>query len=439
MTNLLKPNHKLQSQLSGECIVQNFLGSGGQGEVYQVDVAGHLMAVKWYFAHQATLEQRGIIETLIKKGRPNDKFLWPVDIVSDPDSHSFGYLMPLRDEHFKGIVDLMGSKVDPSFRVLTTLGFELADSFLKLHAGGLCYRDISFGNIFFESENGNVLICDNDNVTLDGAGTGGVYGTPRFMAPEIVKMEAPPNTQTDLFSLAVLMFYIFCIHHPLEGKKEYQIHCLDAPAMTKLYGTEPVFIFDPQNDSNRPVFGIHDTVLAFWKVYPESLRKLFTKAFTLGIIDAKNGRVRESEWRAIMVQLRDSIFYCSKCGFENFYDAEVIKASSGKSSICWKCQSQLQLPMRIRIAKNIVMLNHNTKLFPHHIDDQRTFDFVLPVAEVSQHPQKPDVWGLKNVSDTRWSMTLSDGTIKDVDPQRTAPLAIGVRINFGKFEGEIRI
>ncbi len=65
------------------------------------------------------------------------------------------------------------------------------------------------------------------------------------MAPEIVRGEAVPGTQTDLFSLAVLLFYMFVMHHPLEGKKELAIKCLDLPAMKKLYGTEPLFIFDP--------------------------------------------------------------------------------------------------------------------------------------------------------------------------------------------------
>jgi len=41
------------------------------------------------------------------------------------------------------------------------------------------------------------------------------------------------------------------IHHPLEGKKEVAIHSFDLPAMTKLFGTEPVFIFDPVDRSNE--------------------------------------------------------------------------------------------------------------------------------------------------------------------------------------------
>ena len=60
--------------------------------------------------------------------------------------------------------------VEPSFRALTTAGLELAHSFMLLHARGLCYRDISFGNVLFDPDTGSILICDNDNVATDGAG-----------------------------------------------------------------------------------------------------------------------------------------------------------------------------------------------------------------------------------------------------------------------------
>lgn len=54
---------------------------------------------------------------------------------------------------------------------------------LQLHAQGLCYRDISFGNVFFDHETGEVLICDNDNVAVDGVTKGGVRGPRALWRP----------------------------------------------------------------------------------------------------------------------------------------------------------------------------------------------------------------------------------------------------------------
>ena len=440
MNQILKPKQVVQTKTTGlPCTVERFLGGGGQGEVYRAELGGKVVALKWYFPASATPEQLAALETLVRIGPPNEKFLWPMELASAKGVPGFGYVMPLRESRYKGIVDLMKRRIEPSFRALTTAGLDLSHSYLQLHAEGLCYRDISFGNVFFDPDTGDVLICDNDNVAVDGKAEGGILGTPRFMAPEVVRGDALPSTQTDLFSLAVLLFYMFMVHHPLEGRRELEIHCLDLPAMTKLYGTDPLFIFDPDDDSNRPVPGYQDNVLAFWPLYPQFLRDLFTEAFTEGIRDPQNDRVRESEWRAAMVRLRDSIVYCAHCGAENFYDADALRDSGGKSGSCWACRKGIQLPPRIRIGSNIIMLNHDTQLFPHHVDDQKMYDFSQPIAAMTQHPKDPSRWGLKNLSEEKWGITAADGMIKDVEPGRSVRLAVDVKINFGKTEGEIRL
>jgi serine/threonine protein kinase len=438
MNQLLTPNQQAQLDSNLTCQVEQFLGGGGQGEVYQADLNGKPVALKWYYPQQATPEQRAALEMLIKSGAPNDKFLWPLGLATMPDVKGFGYIMPLRESRYKSINDLMKGRIDPTFRALATAGLELAHSFLQLHTKGLCYRDISFNNIFFDPDTGEIRICDNDNVTVDGKASGGVLGTPRFMAPEIVRGVATPSTQSDLFSLAVLLFYILIIHHPLEGKNETKIKCFDLPAMNKLYGTEPVFIFDPNDKSNRPVQGYHDNAIIYWPIYPQFLRDLFTKAFTKGIRDPKNGRVRESEWRATMLRLRDSIIYCGYCGLENFYDIDSLKTSN-KLNPCWNCQKPLKTPPRIRIGRHIVMLNHDTQLFPHHIEPQKTYDFSQPIAAVKQHPKNPNIWGLKNLSAEKWVVTTAEGSIKDVTSGQSVTMAAGTTINFGKTKGEIRL
>lgn len=438
MSQMLKPGQKVRTETAGlNCEVLKFLGGGGQGEVYAAVVEGKRVALKWYYTASATKEQRVALETLVAMGAPSSKFLWPVELASAQGVANFGYLMSLREDRFKSIVDMMKRRIEPSFRALATVGLELSHSFLQLHARGLCYRDISFGNTFFDPETGEVLICDNDNVTVDSQAKGGVYGTPRFMAPEIVRGDAVPSSQTDLFSLSVLLFYMFMMHHPLEGKKELAIKCLDLPAMRKLYGAEPVFIFDPQNNSNAPDPTQQKNALVFWAIYPQFLRELFIKAFTEGIRDPVHGRVRESNWRAVMVRLRDSIIYCGHCKAENFYDVEAHASAKSGADSCWSCRRQLHPPPRLRIARSEVMLNHNAHLFPHHVDDERKYDFTQPFATVTRHPTEPNIWGLKNLSRQNWSATNTRGEVKDVGPGRSVTLAVGTRINFGRAEGVI--
>lgn len=440
MNQIFESRQKVKTESSGMvCEVEKFLGGGGQGEVYRATLEGRPVALKWYFPASATNEQRRALEALVRMGPPSDKFLWPLELTSSAGVAGFGYIMPLRDARYKGIVDMMKRRVEPSFRALATAGFELSHNYQLLHSKGLCYRDISFGNVFFDPGSGEVLICDNDNVAVDSGEQSSVLGTPRFMAPEVVRGDALPSTQTDLFSLSVLLFYMFIVHHPLEGKKELAIKCLDLPAMTKLYGTEPLFIFDPNDRSNEPDPTYQQNAVAFWPIYPKFMRDLFTKAFTEGIRDPQHGRVRESAWRANCVRLRDSIFYCANCEAENFYDAEALSASGGVPGNCWSCRKQLVLPPRIRIGKTVVMLNHDTRLFPHHVDDEKLYNFSQPVAEVARHPQDPNIWGLKNLSTEKWVINSTDGTVKDVAPHSSFTLRVGTRINFGKSEGEIRL
>ncbi len=433
MSEILNVEQRVNVASSDQiCEVENFIAAGGQGEVYRASIAGTPVALKWYYAQCATSGQKAALDALIKKGAPSTSFLWPMDLASSERVPGFGYVMPLREPRYKSIVDLMKRRIEPSFRSLTTAGREVSDSFLKLHSKGLSYCDISFGNVFFDPSNGAVLICDNDNVVVDGqAPVDGIAGTARFMAPEIVRGEATPSATSDLFSLAVLHFYMFMVHHPLEGKKEAAIKCLDLPAMTKLYGHEPVFIFDPIDVSNRPDTGFHDNALAYWPIYPKFFQQLFIDSFTVGLHSPQK-RVRESVWRAAMERLADLLLYCSHCGKENFHDPHAPLSS------CWDCKKQIIKPFAMNLGiDRLVMLNHDTQLFPHHTDEQQAHNFTTPVGAVQRHPTDSRVWGLRNLSTQIWSCTLADGSVVDVVPGRSITLAAGNVIHFGNTNGQI--
>ena len=435
MNQLLKEKQVLPIDSKDNCVVEKFLGSGGQGEVYQVSLQGQSYALKWYYPKMATAEQKAGLENLIRTGAPNNKFLWPKFLLTHPDNNTFGYIMPLRLPQYKGINDLMRRRVEPSFKALALAGVHLANSFLKLHAKGLCYRDISFGNLFFDPVTGDIQICDNDNVTTNLDPFVSVLGTPRFTAPEIVRGEAHPSTSTDLFSLAVLIHYMLFVHHPLEGAQEAKIHAFDLPAMTKLYGKNPIYIYDPINITNRPVPGLHDNAIEFWKTYPTFIKQVFIDAFTIGL--NPNTRVMETVWRDNMARLRDSLIYCS-CGAENFYDS-IIYESTGRTTICWSCRKPTTLPPRLKVGRSLIMLNADTMLYPFHVDNSIGCEYSDQIAKVSQHPTNKSLWGLKNFSKDKWTVMTAEGAITEVMSGKNVSLINGIKINFGKTEGEIKI
>lgn len=430
---LLKVGEKLPSIHGRAYTIIRFIASGGQGEVYEVQdkAGGKSWALKWYFKHSATDYQKKLVERLVSRGKPDHRFLWPLDMIMQ--KNSFGYIMDLRPDNYKSILDLMKRRAEPTFASLCMAGINLADSYRSLHSQGLCYRDISFGNLFFNPADGDVLICDNDNVTINKDSEGGTEGTPRFIAPEIITKREHPSTSTDLYSMAVLLFYMFMLHHPLEGEIEANIKCLDTKAMEKIYGKDPIFIWDPVNKSNRPVPGYQENAIIFWQIYPPYIRDLFTRAFTAGLRDPDK-RIVEKQWKEAIANLRNSIMYCSYCSSENFYDLAKVKAN--EPHLCWHCKGKINLPPRIKIGSQLVMLNQDSLIYPHHI--KGNFDFTNPLGKINQHPTQIGRWGLTNTGTENWTFTKQNGDSVIVAPGKSAPLQTGAKINFGPIEGEMK-
>ncbi len=217
--------------------IGKLLGAGAQGEVYQVLFDKQTLALKWYFPKEVSEKQKSLLNRLIEMGPPSDKYLWPIELAFSNQASGFGFAMPLREPRFKSIVEIYARRIPVNLWVLSTLCMNVVDAFSDLHSKGYCYKDIKSENVFFDPVSGDVCICDCDNITIDGEDHQGILGTLGYSAPEIDRGESSPTIRTDLHSLAVLIFKILHLHHPLEGIRETAIRCLDIPARKKIYGT----------------------------------------------------------------------------------------------------------------------------------------------------------------------------------------------------------
>jgi eukaryotic-like serine/threonine-protein kinase len=266
-----------------------------------------------------------------------------------------------------------------------------------------------------------------------------------YQAPEVVMRQTGPTRATDLHSLAVMLFRVLHVGHPLIGRRELEVRNItDNVAVQRMFGSEALFVFDPKDDSNRPLPDRHGPVIGHWKIYPQFIRDLFTRAFTDGLYDPVHGRVQETEWRRAMSRLRDSVMTCPHCAAENFYDATRL-TSQQPSFDCWYCTRALpSAPTRIGLRRigaragdtpQVVILEKGAKLFGHHAGGE--YNFSKAIAEVTYGSPDNDLH-LFNSSDSNWIAT-SNGDSKEVPSGAMVRIENGMRIRFAQSEGEIKI
>jgi DNA-binding helix-hairpin-helix protein with protein kinase domain len=427
---MLTNGTRVQGQFDGEVHIGDELGSGGQGAVYRgTNTANQQVAVKWYFPAEQTTERRTALTDLVVRGSPSKHFLWPEDIATG--GAEFGYVMQLYPPDFVAISKLMKRKVEIRFTELIRAASHTVSAFKALQSQGLFYCDISANNLRVNPQTGDILICDNDNVRAT-QNSGIAPGTPKYMAPEVARGEVQPSALTDSFSLAVLLFYLLFNDHPLDGAAVNRIKVMTPTAMKKAYGTDPVFSFDPNNDTNRPEPGVQRNSREFWNVYPNCIEDILTKVFTTGRFDP-GARPTFSEWQRALAALEDSLMPCPSCAEQNFFDAD-----AGPRP-CWSCRQTVGTPLRLVLdGKRTVVLNLDTKLYNHHVTklsgDPENQE--APVAAMSKHPEH-DRWGLTNLGTTQWFATFPDGSSRSIEPGRTLPAGAGIKISFGEVSAEI--
>lgn len=393
--------------------ILGLLGQGGQGTVYSVDVEGQQYALKWYNSAPSAVFYQNLCNN-VREGSPSSLFLWPL-AVTRRKFNSFGYIMPLKPEGYHEFSDFRLAKVRfTSMRAVLNAAIQTCEAFRLLHAKGLSYQDLNDGGFFIHPKTGQVLICDCDNVFPHGEQSG-VLGKARYIAPEVVKGDTMPNSYSDRFSMTVMLFMYFCIDHPLEGKRVVSFPCLTEDIERKLFGEHPCFIYDPKDQGNAPVRGVHHNALTLWPMLPKVLRDAFIEELGQYKITHPSERMTEMQWLDVLVHVRDSLVRCPVCGDEAFADSQQLcinpRCNAGFQVTNWLTSDQRHIPL----------LDGSLLYFSNAI---------RPEARVVSKPNAEDILLVQNLTESVWQLITPTGRSLSIDPKGFFPIKSGMTLSF---------
>jgi ribosomal protein L37E len=402
--------------------VGEMLATSERGIVYAAQVEANAsdpdVVCRWYYPQFATSAMRHRLGALVRCGDLGPRFTWPLDLVESDALEGFGSVSRPWPIRALAVADILHGGVDLGFRDVATAGIDIVDAFADLHRHGFCFHDITPADVRIEIGTTRALIGTTEGIGLSGPCDPTAPPSPTHTAPELAR-GADASAATDLHAVAVLLYLLFMLDHPLEGRRVLDHQRWDADAMRAIYVDDPRFVFDPDDESNRPEPGVHDNARSLWPVYPQFLRDLFVQAFTEGLRDPAGGRVPLSVWRAALARTRDLLVACVRCGRQNYAD-------TGAPPRCWSCGAPLGARLRMSVGHHDLVLDNGTLVYPHHV--LRNDDYTMPIATVEPHPNDPELLGLRNLDADPWVAHLGDGTQHTVRPGRAVRLEPGMWI-----------
>ncbi|MDO4574120.1 MAG: serine/threonine-protein kinase [Planctomycetia bacterium] len=417
----LEKGTKIALETCTSLTIDSYIAEGGQGQVYKVLYEDQPRALKWY--KPAALKKRELflknLRENVRKGSPGPMFLWPLGVTEEVNG-TFGYVMELRPKRFSGFTDFLNARVrfaNELARIRSAI--HIVTGFQQLQNKGFSYQDLNDGNFFIDPTNGDVLICDNDNVAPHGTHTG-IAGKCRYMAPEVILGKEQPNMHTDRFSMSLILFLLFFMNHPLEGQRTLT-PCLTPEKERDFYGENPVFIFDPNDDSNSPHPAIHRNAPQLWKEYPPYFQEVFRKEFSKDRMTGEGRKHRQDTWQWLkqLVRLRSDLCQCP-CQKDEFYLFE--------PKSCGKCNRRFTTPFQIQTPEMTIPLHHGSEIYRCYLDglygDTETS---LGTVEYSEAKKK---WVFRNTSGEALECTLPTGESRILPPERTGTILPGLRLRF---------
>ncbi len=402
--------------------------SQGHNNVYLVNYNEKTMVLKWFIGKQCFNREYfyDYIKHITEIGVPTESFNWPLVITNNYEG-SFGYLLkPIPSDYRDFPLFQLAIEKFTSIDAIINAALCIVSCFSELHRMGYSCQYMNDSNVIINPKTGDVLICDCDNYVPYGE-TLRIMCNHNYTAPEVLTQKTIPSIYSDRYSLAVLLYRLLFLAHPLEGKRVLKIPYLTQESEYIFYGSDPIFVWDPSNDTNRPVKGIHNNEIKFWSLYPEFIRNTFERAFSYEFMAGGDytHRITEREWQQVFMALRGVTIKCPKCRHETFVDP------IQPSSKCINCDYSIERYPVLKAKKVSVVLAPQQKVYACNVMRDKD-DFRETVGVIVTSKTDPSILGLINLTDDTWVATLPDGATKSLAKGQVIRLGSGLKIAFDK-------
>ncbi|HEY6555639.1 MAG TPA: serine/threonine-protein kinase [Polyangiaceae bacterium] len=212
---LLAAKQLLRKTLAAKWQLVRVLGVGATSSVFEaVHNNGHRVAIKVLhreLAYNARVRQRFLREGYLANRVGHPGVVAVIDDGTTKDGTVFLVLELLAGESLSTHVVQKGGRLDP--REVLHIAHDVLDVLDAAHRKGIIHRDIKPANVFLTDSGvckvldfGLARLCDVAT-DLFQSGSGGLLGTPAYMAPEQARgAPGAANAQTDLWCLGATMF-----------------------------------------------------------------------------------------------------------------------------------------------------------------------------------------------------------------------------------------
>ena len=190
-------------------ILLSQLGKGGMGSVYKAydETLGRTVALK--VMQQSIGQDRAFVEQFLQEARALAAINHPhiVQIYSYGEDNGQPYIvMELVDGNRLDHLQEKHKALDEAFVLQTAI--QIIQGLQAANAAGMTHGDIKPANILYDKSN-SAKVADFGLARFKGEKPkpGEVWGTPYYVAPEVVKGQAP-NAGSDIYSLGGTLYHV---------------------------------------------------------------------------------------------------------------------------------------------------------------------------------------------------------------------------------------